>query len=45
MNWFAAAAGVAFVAAIPYGMSIGQDWKPLALYGLYACANFVAAAL
>ena len=45
MNWFAVAAGVAFVCAVPYGIWQGQDWKPIALYGLYAAANFVAAAL
>lgn len=45
MNWFSVAAGVCFVAAVPYGIWMGQDWKPLALYGIYACANFVAAAL
>ncbi len=41
-NWFSVIAGLAFVAAVPYGIFIAhQDWRILVLYGAYALVNII----
>lgn len=41
-NWFSVIAGLAFVAAVPYGIFIAhQDWRIIVLYGAYALVNVI----
>lgn len=45
-NWFSVAAGLCFVAAVIYGIVVlGQDWRILAMYSMFAGINFISATL